>query len=108
MKEFGDTTLAVLVNPIDVVAVPTDSNYSKMRVCQYFPLKVVEWKGGKIEESIQEGDALDFWEAIVEGKVNEKDPNPHAIYLPKFTTEDFKKYIADVTEIRSKLKNKLI
>jgi hypothetical protein len=37
----NDTMLEVLVNPKDVVAVPTDYNQSKMRVCEYEVLGVV-------------------------------------------------------------------
>lgn len=37
----GDTFLSCLVNPAHVVAVP-DYDNSKMRVCEYFPLSVVE------------------------------------------------------------------
>ena len=38
---YGDTLLAVLVSPADVVAVPYDYNDSKMRVCAYTPYKVL-------------------------------------------------------------------
>lgn len=109
LKNFGDTTLAVLVNPIDVVAVPTDSGYSKMRVCQYFPLKVVEWgKDGKIVEDIQEGDSLDYWDAIIEGEVNNTDPKPHIIQVPSIPSKDYKEYILNVKTIRRELKNKMV
>lgn len=37
----GATTLAVKVNPRDVVSVPYDYNFSKMRTCQYEVLNVV-------------------------------------------------------------------
>lgn len=108
LSGFGDTTIAVLVNPIDVVAVPRDSGYSKMRVCQYFPLKVVEWKNSKIVEDIKEGDSLDFWEAIIEGEVNNTDSNPHTIKVPDMPVQDYKKYILNVKQIRDALKNKMV
>lgn len=38
---YGDTLLAVLVSPADVVAVPYDYHDSKMRVCAYTPYKVL-------------------------------------------------------------------
>lgn len=34
-KGWGDQVLAVAVNPRDVVSVPTDSNFDKVRVCRY-------------------------------------------------------------------------
>lgn len=108
LKQFGDTSIAVLVNPIDVVAVPKDSGYSKMRVCQYFPLKVVEWANNKIVEDIKEGDSLDFWEAIIEGEVNNTDSNPHKLKVPDMPVQDYNKYILNVKQIRDQLKNKMI
>lgn len=109
LKNFGNTTLAVLINPIDVVAVPVDSGYSKMRVCQYFPLKVVDWgKDGKIVEDIKEGDSLDYWDAIIEGEVNNTDPEPHVLQVPSLPSKDYKDYILDVKTIRGELKNKMV
>src|SRR5690554_4325590 len=40
-SNWGETLLAVSVNPKDVVAVPDDYNGQKMRVCAYTPLFVV-------------------------------------------------------------------
>lgn len=41
-SSFGHTTLKVLVNPRDVVSVPTDCSWAKMRVCRYKVLDVIE------------------------------------------------------------------
>jgi len=38
---FGSTTLKVEVNPRDVVSVPTDCSWAKMRVCRYRVLEVI-------------------------------------------------------------------
>lgn len=38
---FGHTTLKVIVNPRDVVSVPTDCNWAKMRVCRYKVAEVI-------------------------------------------------------------------
>lgn len=41
VKDFdGDTLIEVKVNPKDVVSVPEDCNFQKMRVCKYFVLGV--------------------------------------------------------------------
>lgn len=45
-SSFGSTTVKVLVNPRDVVSVPTDCNGQKMRVCRY---KVVELAPSKFD-----------------------------------------------------------
>ena len=39
---FAQITVSVKVNPADVVAVPTDYNRTKMRVCKYEVLEVIE------------------------------------------------------------------
>lgn len=39
---FGPRTLRVIVNPRDVVSVPTDCNWAKMRVCRYVVDQEVE------------------------------------------------------------------
>jgi len=42
--------LAVLVNPANVVAVPEDYNFEKMRVCEYYPYALCEKRDGNIVE----------------------------------------------------------
>lgn len=39
---FGKISLMVLVNPADVVAIPSSDNYGKMRTCAYYPVQVVK------------------------------------------------------------------
>ena len=40
-SNFGEVCLKVIVNPADVVSVPSDCSYQKIRVCQYFVSEVV-------------------------------------------------------------------
>ena len=63
---FGDTGLRVLVNPADVVAVPPQDSYGKMRVCAYYPVAVVAFnEEGKIEdEKIADGFQDNFMDMI--------------------------------------------
>lgn len=58
---FGDTGLVVLVNPMDVVAVPPVDGYGKMRCCRYFPvMETLYDRHGKIVVNDDElADALD-------------------------------------------------
>lgn len=39
----GNTTICCLVNPMSVVACPTERGYSKMRTCAIYPVCKVEW-----------------------------------------------------------------
>lgn len=45
---IGDTILVCLVNPMNVIAVPK-YDHSKMRVCEYFPFALANFKDSKIE-----------------------------------------------------------
>jgi hypothetical protein len=64
----GDTLLLVKVNPRDVVSVPTDCNWQKIRTCRYTVVDVVtERVGGsfygdevEVDESDDDFD-LDGW-----------------------------------------------
>jgi hypothetical protein len=56
MKMYG-TVIEVLVNPRDVVSVPTDYNNTKMRVCRYSPLG--RWAGPRTGALILPTPAVD-------------------------------------------------
>ena len=43
-SNFGEVCLKVIVNPADVVSVPSDCSYQKIRVCQYFVSQVISEK----------------------------------------------------------------
>lgn len=44
----GSVGLACLVNPADVVAVPHDDDYGKLRTCAYLPIEVIDYEDGEI------------------------------------------------------------
>lgn len=52
---FGNDTFVCLINPADVVAVPTIDNYGKMRTCRYLPLTKAKFTEGKIDSTITDG-----------------------------------------------------
>lgn len=54
---FGDCGLACLCNPRDVVAVPHDANYGKLRTCAYLPVARVEYdaEGHVIPLNVDDG-----------------------------------------------------
>lgn len=47
-SHFGPTTVEVIVNPEDIVSVPNDSHFQKVRVCRYTVLRVV---GAEVQSS---------------------------------------------------------
>lgn len=83
---FGDVGLMVLVNPADVVAVPPDDNYGKMRTCAYYPVSVVQFDddGKIISLSIEDGFEDDFIDKICfQGVKNTDDSSPYCIIIPE-------------------------
>jgi hypothetical protein len=60
-KGFGAVTVEVKVNPRDVVAVPTDYNGQKMRVCRFEVLQVCQ--NERTNEVVYNNYAGDYWDA---------------------------------------------
>lgn len=91
---FGGTGLRVLVNPADIVAVPTQSDYGKMRTCAYYPINVIEYDadGHVIDDDIESGFEDDFIDKICyTGEKNEHDSNQYVLNIPdtpEFGRED--------------------
>lgn len=54
---YGEVGMAVLVNPADVVAVPCDAGYGKLRTCAYLPIGLVEYddNGNVIPYNVRDG-----------------------------------------------------
>ena len=101
---FGDVGLMVLVNPADVVAVPPEDNYGKMRTCAYFPILNVKVENRKLEEvDIPNGFEDDFFNIMINynGKINNEDVGQYQI-IPEKPTEDFneKKILNKLSEIK--------
>lgn len=82
---FGDVGLRVLVNPADIVAVPTQSDYGKLRTCAYYPINVIEYDndGNVIDDDIDSGFEDDFMSQICyTGEINNDDPHAYRLNLP--------------------------
>lgn len=75
----------MLVNPADIVAVPTQSDYGKMRTCAYYPINVIEYDsdGNVIDDDIESGFEDDFISQICySGEKNNDDPNAYVLNIP--------------------------
>lgn len=80
---FGEVSLMVLVNPASVVAVPPGDSYGKMRVCAYYPIKIIsidELYGD--DNIIPDGFEDDFIGSIEIGTKYNNDENPYFIEIP--------------------------
>ena len=102
LSSFGDTTIACLVNPRNVVSVPTGSDSGKMRVCEYYPMDVVLNNIGDYEQSDEliESQLNYISQLSYEGKVNNKD-NQKYKFKRKFQTYQSIKF--DLEELKRTL-----
>lgn len=101
---FGGQSLVVLVNPADVVAVPPDDNYGKMRTCAYYPIATVkrDSEGQIVDQGIDDGFEDDFLEQIAyTGEVNNDDTGNYQINIPTIPELDRKNIIERLQDIKN-------
>lgn len=89
---YGAVGLMVLVNPANVVAVPTIDKYGKMRTCEYFPVAIIDFdeKGDIIENSSYSlyNDVAYLKELRYEGDINNNDIDSYEISHTHATREE--------------------
>lgn len=79
---YGKVGLMVLVNPANVVAVPTIDSYGKMRTCEYFPIAIIDFdeSGDIIESSYSLHDDVAYLKELrYEGTINNVDVDGYEI-----------------------------
>ena len=79
---YGNVGLMVLVNPVNVVAVPTIDEYGKMRTCEYFPVALIDFdeEGNIIESSYSLHDDVAYLQSLkYEGDINNVDIDGYEI-----------------------------
>tara|TARA_R110002126_G_scaffold2827_1_gene15614 strand:- start:40719 stop:41903 length:1185 start_codon:yes stop_codon:yes gene_type:complete len=103
---FGDTGLRVLVNPADVVAVPPQDSYGKMRVCAYYPVAVVGFNpnGFIIDAKIEDGFEDNFIDLIsYAGRVSNDEVSAYTIDIPSLPGVSRKRISARIDDIKAML-----
>tara|TARA_R110000851_G_scaffold97156_2_gene210678 strand:+ start:11919 stop:13097 length:1179 start_codon:yes stop_codon:yes gene_type:complete len=106
---FGDTGLRVLVNPSDVVAVPPEDSYGKMRVCAYYPVGIVGFdESGKIlDERIEDGFEDNFIDMIsYVGETNNEEVSKYSITVPSIPELSRNRIMDRMEDIKASLKLK--
>lgn len=86
---FGTVGLACLVNPADVVAVPHDSTYGKLRTCAYLPMKIIKFdeNDNVIPINVEDGfDCSYVTKVIYEGIMGTEEDSPYKIKIPNIPT----------------------
>ena len=83
---FGDVGLACLVNPADVVAVPHNSEYGKLRTCAYLPMDIIHYdkNDNVIPLDVEDGfDCSYVTKVIYEGTMGTKEDSTYKINIPE-------------------------
>ena len=76
---YGEVGLQCLINPANVVAIPTIDNYGKMRCCEYLPVRIIDYddRGNVIEPAINIYDDINYFNQlksnIYNGIINNND-----------------------------------
>jgi len=106
---FGDTGLRVLVNPADVVAVPPQDSYGKMRTCAYYPVAVVAFdeNGNILDEDIEDGFEDNFMDMIsYVGEMNTEDLSDYSLNIPVIPEINRNNIVARLEDIKESLRIK--
>ena len=83
---FGDVGLACLVNPADVVAVPHNSEYGKLRTCAYLPMDIIHYdkNDNVIPLDVEDGfDCSYVTKVIYEGTMGTEQDSTYKINIPE-------------------------
>lgn len=82
---FGEVGLTCLCNPADVVCVPYDSDYGKIRTCAYIPIALTTYDENHKVIPFDEEDGFEckyVTKVIYEGLINEDNEQSYKIKIP--------------------------
>ena len=83
---YGDTGLACLINPDDVVAVPPLDSYGKLRTCAYLPMEIIHYDENDdvIPLDVEDGfDCSYVTKVIYEGTMGTEEDSTYKIKIPE-------------------------
>lgn len=109
--DFGKITIKVLVNPADVVAVPPQDNYGKMRTCAYYPIEIIERdeNGSIIDKEIKNGFEDDFINLITyQGKTGQEQTPAYKLEIPDIPEISRINIMDKLNDIKELLSNKVV
>lgn len=82
---YGDVGLVVLINPADVVAVPHEDAYGKLRTCAYLPIALAEYGEDDHPLPYKESDGFecDYVPMVIyEGLMGTEEDSTYKIHIP--------------------------
>lgn len=82
---FGNTGLACLINPADVVAVPHIDDYGKLRTCAYLPIEVIKYDENDdvIPLDVEDGFDCSYVTKVIYEGITGTEDSPYKIIIPK-------------------------
>lgn len=107
---FGSVSMAVLVNPADVVAVPPEDNYGKMRTCSYYPFLILgkDEKGEIEDKKFLNGFEDDFISVIYNStEINNKDSGDYKLDIPDIPELNRRTSLSNLENISKILKSRV-
>jgi len=103
---FGNTSIMCLINPAMVVGVPPQDNYGKMRVCEYYPVKIVNIENGIVDDEIEDGFEDDFLDITIHNlEINNKEETQYNMNIQYNIETDNNIILENLKKIQ---KNKVI
>ena len=87
---YGNTGLACLINPADVVAVPHIDDYGKLRTCAYLPIEVIEYDKNAdiIPLDVEDGFDCSYVTKVIYEGITGTEDSPYKIIIPKVSGID--------------------
>ena len=81
---FGNTGLACLINPADVVAVPHIDDYGKLRTCAYLPIEVINYDENEdvIPLNVEDGFDCSYVTKVIYEGITGTEDSPYKIIIP--------------------------
>ena len=82
---FGNTGLACLINPADVVAVPHIDDYGKLRTCAYLPIEVIKYDENEdvIPLDVEDGFDCSYVTKVIYEGITGTENSPYEIKIPE-------------------------
>ena len=82
---YGNTGLACLINPADVVAVPHIDDYGKLRTCAYLPIEVINYDENEdvIPLNVEDGFDCSYVTKVIYEGITGTEDSPYKIIIPK-------------------------
>lgn len=81
---YGNTGLACLINPADVVATPKIDNYGKLRTCAYLPIEVINYDKNEdvIPLDVEDGFDCSYVTKVIYEGIMGTEESPYKITIP--------------------------